>query len=88
MATMNISLPDQMKEWIETRVASGRYANVSDFMRDLIREEQDRQAKAMTWLEEKIQEGLDSGPPREVDLRKFMRETLEEIDKRKRTAAE
>lgn len=44
MATMNVSLPDQMKEWIEAQVRSGRYANVSDFVRDLVRDAQDRQA--------------------------------------------
>ena len=42
MATMNISLPDQMKEWVEAQVASGRYANSSDVMRDLVRREQGR----------------------------------------------
>ena len=30
MATMNISLPDQMKEWVDLQVANGRYANASD----------------------------------------------------------
>lgn len=43
MATMNISLPDQMKEWVERRAASGRYSNSSDVLRDLIRQEQDRE---------------------------------------------
>jgi antitoxin ParD1/3/4 len=43
MATMNISLPDQMKEWVERRAASGRYSNSSDVLRDLIREAQDRE---------------------------------------------
>lgn len=42
MATMNISLPDAMKEWVEQQVASGRYANSSDVMRDLVRREQER----------------------------------------------
>jgi antitoxin ParD1/3/4 len=42
MATMNISLPDRMKHWIEERVATGRYANASDYVRDLVREDQDR----------------------------------------------
>ncbi len=40
MATMNISLPDEMREWIESQVASGRYANASDYIRDLIRTNQ------------------------------------------------
>ncbi len=42
MATMNVSLPDPMKDWIEERVKSGRYANVSDYVRDLIRRDQER----------------------------------------------
>lgn len=37
MATMNISLPDEMKSFVEDQVATGRYANASDYMRDLIR---------------------------------------------------
>lgn len=37
MATMNISLPDEMKILVESRVKSGLYANVSDYVRDLIR---------------------------------------------------
>ena len=40
MATMNISLPDQMKAWVEDQAKSGRYANASDVVRDLIRQEQ------------------------------------------------
>ncbi|NGP18426.1 type II toxin-antitoxin system ParD family antitoxin [Devosia aurantiaca] len=42
MATMNISLPDAMKDWVEQQVATGRYANSSDVMRDLVRREQER----------------------------------------------
>ncbi len=42
MATMNISLPDAMKVWVETQSVSGRYSNVSDYVRDLIRRDQDR----------------------------------------------
>ena len=40
MATMNISLPDQMKAWVEEQTKDGRYANSSDVVRDLIRREQ------------------------------------------------
>ena len=42
MATMNISLPDQMKEWVEEQVSTGRYANASDVVRDLIRDRQEQ----------------------------------------------
>jgi antitoxin ParD1/3/4 len=43
MATMNVSLPEPMKDWVEAQVATGRYANVSDYIRDLIRDAQERQ---------------------------------------------
>ena len=42
MATMNISLPDKMREWIDQQVATGRFSNASDLMRDLIRDAQAR----------------------------------------------
>jgi antitoxin ParD1/3/4 len=45
MATMNVSLPDTMKEWVEARVESGQYSNASDYVRDLIRRDQEYQDK-------------------------------------------
>lgn len=45
MATMNISLPDAMKEWVEQQAGTGRYSNSSDVVRDLIRREQVRAEK-------------------------------------------
>jgi len=49
MATMNISLPDQMKAWVEEQTKDGRYANSSDVVRDLIRREQIRAEKIAHW---------------------------------------
>lgn len=60
MATMNISLPDQMKAWVEAQTADGKYANSSDLIRDLIRREQIKQEKIAA-LNEKIEEGFASG---------------------------
>ena len=37
IATLNISIPDEMRQWIDTQVNSSRYANTSDYIRDLIR---------------------------------------------------
>ena len=45
MATMNISLPDPMKRWVESRAGTGRYSNASDYVRDLIRRDQERAEK-------------------------------------------
>lgn len=45
MATMNVSLPDTMKAWVEAQAESGRYSNASDYVRDLIRRDQRREHK-------------------------------------------
>jgi len=45
MATMNVSLPDPMKDWVENQVATGQYSNASDYVRDLIRRDQEYQDK-------------------------------------------
>lgn len=45
MATMNVSLPDAMKDWVEGQARTGRYSNASDYVRDLIRRDQERNDK-------------------------------------------
>lgn len=45
MTTMNVSLPELMKKWIETRVKTGQFSNASDYVRDLIRRDQAYQDK-------------------------------------------
>ena len=61
MATMNVSLPDAMKNWVEERSRSGRYSNASDYVRDLIRRDQDRH-RAIAELQQLVDEGIVSGP--------------------------
>ena len=66
MATMNVSLPDPMREWVDSQVRGGVYANASDYIRDLIRHDQQRRQV----LEAAIAEGLDSGrsPRKAADI--------------------
>ena len=52
MGTMNISLPDPMKSWVEDQAKSGRYANSSDYVRDLIRRDQSAIMDEERWLKE------------------------------------
>ncbi len=40
MATLTISLPDIISDWLDMQVASGEYANVNDYLLDLIRNDQ------------------------------------------------
>ncbi len=60
MATMNVSLPEAMKHWVEQQAQSGRYSNTSDYVRDLIRRDQDRAAKVAN-IQALVTEGLESG---------------------------
>lgn len=67
MATMNISLPEALKEFVDRHVASAGYGSVSDYVRDLIRQDQVRQAERR--LAELIRDGLESGAGRPADTR-------------------
>lgn len=60
MATMNVSLPDPMKEWVEAQTETGRYANASDYVRDLIRRDQERNDKIAA-MQRFVDDGLKSG---------------------------
>ena len=60
MATMNVSLPQEMKDWVEELARSGDYANVSDLIRDLIRDEMRREA-ARDEFDRQVQSAIDSG---------------------------
>ena len=42
MATVTISLPDPMKDWIEAQAGNGQFSGVSDYIRDLVRQDQYR----------------------------------------------
>ena len=46
MAKMTISMPDTMSKYISARVETGQYGNVSEYFRDLVRREQQRQSAA------------------------------------------
>ncbi|TMV86592.1 type II toxin-antitoxin system ParD family antitoxin [Thioclava sp. BHET1] len=70
MVTMNISLPDPMKAWVEDQAKRGRYANSSDYVRDLIRRDRLRQ-EAVAEIQSAIDAGLASGPAGPFDRAAF-----------------
>lgn len=62
MATMNISVPDPMRAWVQSRIDSGQYASVSDYVRDLIRKDQTTtvdQARNLAALDAALRAGVD-----------------------------
>jgi antitoxin ParD1/3/4 len=71
MATMNVSLPDPMKAWVEAQTQGGRYSNASDYVRDLIRRDQDRQ-QAIAEVQQLVDEGRASGPAARLDVEAFL----------------
>ncbi len=75
MATMNISLPDQMKTWVEECVNSGRYSNSSDYIRDLIR----RDHLKLEQLRQSLVEGENSGPSTGLDIEAFIAEKKQSL---------
>ena len=84
MQTMNISLPDQLKEFVDEQVGSGRYSSVSEYVRELIRDDERR--KAQEKLEALLMEGIQSGEPTEMtrkDWEEVRREAAKQFAARK-----
>ncbi|MFN7498872.1 MAG: type II toxin-antitoxin system ParD family antitoxin [Hyphomonadaceae bacterium] len=79
MATMNVSLPDPMKLWVEERTKGGRYSNASDYVRDLIRKDQER-AEGIAELQALITQGLDSGAAQTFDKTAFLARMKQQHD--------
>ena len=68
MATMNISVPDPMKDWVQTQIDEGKYASSSDYVRDLIREDQQGRDDKAAALQAAITLGMKSGQAGELDI--------------------
>ena len=56
MAQMNVSIPDKLKGWAEQRVAEGRYSSTSDYIRDLVRRDQENEEQIR-----RLQAAIDEG---------------------------
>jgi len=70
MAQMNISVPDGLKAWAEARVAEGRYSSTSDYIRDLMRRDQEY-AEKLAVLQAEIDKGFASP---DITIRDIMAE--------------
>lgn len=84
MQSMNISLPDQLKEFVDCQVGSGRYSTASEYIRDLIRDDEKRAGQEN--LEALLAEGIESGEPSEMagrDWDDIRRQGLQQLESRK-----
>jgi antitoxin ParD1/3/4 len=84
-ASLNISLPEPMKEWVEAQVAAGGYGTTSEFFRQLLRAEQQRQLRQE--IDDNLHAALDSGastPMTKKDWDRIRREGRKRIAAKKR----
>lgn len=84
MQTMNISLPEPLKEFVDHQIAEGRYSSASEYIRELIRDDEKRKAEER--LETLLLEGLESEEseltPR--DFAEIRKQALAEFKRRKK----
>jgi antitoxin ParD1/3/4 len=84
MTTINISLPDEMKSFIEDEISREGYASASEYFRDLVRQAQRRKAKLE--LEARLAEGLQgsSTKMKRKDWQAIEREAMASFGRRRR----
>ncbi len=85
MPSLNISLPAPLRAWVESQVRSGRYGNASEYLRELIRRDQERRSRER--LEDLLVEGLESGdavPLGEKDWNDLRTQVAERLKKNAR----
>jgi antitoxin ParD1/3/4 len=86
MASINISLPDEMKAFVEDQAARRGLGTVGEYVRALIREAQEQQVESER-LDGLLHEGLDSGPATPLvgaDWARIRREGKKLVAERKR----
>ena len=67
MSTMNVSLPDELRSYVDEQVDDGGYGSTSEYVRDLIRRDKDRQQ-----LRRVLLDGAASSPGPLADATYFM----------------
>jgi antitoxin ParD1/3/4 len=83
MESMNISLPDPLKQFVDAQISTGRYSSASEYVRELIRNDEKRKAEEQ--LEEKLLEGLSSAQTAltPADWTAIRKEALAKVEARK-----
>ena len=84
MQSMNISLPDPLKQFVDGQIAQGRYSSASEYVRELIRADEKRKAEEQ--LEAKLLEGLNSTESEltPADWNAIRKEALAKLEARKK----
>jgi antitoxin ParD1/3/4 len=61
MSQLNIEMPPDLENWVEARVAGGRYTDAGEYLRALIRSDQELEADDLRWLQGRYAQSLASG---------------------------
>lgn len=86
-SSINISLPQPMKDWVEKQVASGGFDTVSDYFRQLVRAEQRR--RIHEHIDNNLHAALDSGestPMTQADWERIRREGRKRIVRKRKSS--
>lgn len=84
MPTMNISLPDALKDYVEAQVGSGKYSSASEYVRELVRI--DQKSRERERIEMQVLAGLKSGKSLEATPQMW-RELRQSLQKRHKKAS-
>lgn len=60
MTELNVAMPEGLKQWVDIRLAQGRYADAADYVRDLVRRDQENTEDETAWLRGLIDESRTS----------------------------
>lgn len=83
---MNVSLTDELGEFVNAKVSSGRYTSASEVVREALRlmeRHEQVEAAKLQWLREAYQSGLASGDAGELDLAAVKAEARKKLAKTK-----
>ena len=86
---INVSLPDSDADFVQEKVASGRFGSSSDVVRaalGLLRQAERERSEALERLRQAFQEGIESGDVREVDFEALKLEARARLAERKQSA--
>ena len=83
MHSMNISLPEPLKEFVDGQIAPGRYSSTNEYVRELIRADEKRKAEER--LETLLLEGLQSAETEltPADWSETRQEAIEQVKARR-----
>ena len=83
MTSLNISLPQSLKEFVETQVQQNGFSTPSEYIRNLVRDDQKRRAEER--LEALLLEGLSSGEPIEITAEYWEKKRTQLIERHNKT---